>query len=66
LRNRFLLFIALPDREKNRIFAEIAAETPEHRLGNFRPLNKAERAEWRKMKRSELFAAGVARMIGVK
>ncbi len=97
-------FIALPDEEKNRIVAEIDAETPEERLAKSKHLNKRERAEWKQiqaamrrgpgrpklgngvqkvsvsierslmhrvdayakahnMKRSELFASGVARLI---
>ncbi len=97
-------FIALPDEEKNRIFEELEAESPEERLAKSKPLNARERAEWKriqanmrrnrgrpkvgngvqkvsvsieqsllaradayakshKMKRSELFASGVARLI---
>jgi hypothetical protein len=97
-------FIALPDDQKDRIFAELEAETPEEWLAKSKPLNAKARAEWReiqkamrrdrgrpkigqgvqkvsvsieqsllarvdayakshKMKRSELFASGVARRI---
>jgi hypothetical protein len=41
-------FIALPDSEKERIYQEIEAETPEDTLARSRPLNAKERALWRK------------------
>lgn len=39
-------FENLPDSEKDRIFKEIEAETPEERLANSRPLTAKERADW--------------------
>ena len=44
-------FLALPDSERNRILAEIEAETPEERLANSRPLNARERAQWATFKK---------------
>jgi hypothetical protein len=41
-------FMALPAAEKERVFAELEAGTPEQRLAESRPLNKKERALWRK------------------
>jgi hypothetical protein len=43
-------FIALPDSEKERIFQEIEAETPEETLARSRPLNARERRQWRRFK----------------
>jgi hypothetical protein len=43
-------FIALPDSEKERIYQEIDAETPESRLARSRPLNARERRQWRRFK----------------
>jgi hypothetical protein len=43
-------FIALPDAEKERIFQEIEAETPEQSLVRSRPLNARERRQWRRFK----------------
>lgn len=43
-------FIALPDSEKNRIVEQIKAETPQQRLKRSRPLNAAERRQWRRFK----------------
>lgn len=43
-------FIALPDSEKERIYQEIEAETPEEMLARSRPLNARERAQWRRFK----------------
>ena len=43
-------FMALPDAEKERIFAEIEAETPEESLVRSRPLNARERKVWRRFK----------------
>jgi hypothetical protein len=43
-------FIALPDAEKERIVAEIEAETPERRLARSRPLNATERKQWQRFK----------------
>jgi len=43
-------FIALPDSEKERIFQELEAETPEQTLARSRPLNARERRQWRKFK----------------
>jgi len=39
-------FIALPDVEKNRIVAELEAESPERRLARSRPLNAREIRQW--------------------
>jgi hypothetical protein len=41
-------FIALPDAEKERIFHELEAESPEDRMARSRPLNASERRQWRK------------------
>ena len=41
-------FIALPDSEKERIFQEIEAESPESRLARSRPLNAKERRQWQR------------------
>jgi len=43
-------FIALPDSEKERIYQEIEAETPEQSLARSRPLNAPERRQWRRFK----------------
>lgn len=43
-------FIGLPDSEKERIFAELDAETPEQSLARSRPLNASERRQWRRFK----------------
>ena len=43
-------FIVLPDSEKERIFQELEAETPEETLARSRPLNARERRQWRKFK----------------
>jgi hypothetical protein len=43
-------FIALPDSEKERIFQQIEAQTPEQRLARSRPLNAQERRQWRRFK----------------
>jgi hypothetical protein len=45
-------FIALPEAEKNRIVAEIEAQTPEEHMANSRPLNTAERARWKTFKKN--------------
>ena len=44
-------FKALPDDEKQRIFDELDSQTPEQREAESRPLNAAERAQWRRTKR---------------
>jgi hypothetical protein len=44
-------FIALPDSEKDKVVREIEAESPAQRLARSRPLNAAERAQWRRFKR---------------
>ena len=44
-------FIALPDSEKERIYNEIDAESPEERLARSRPLNAAERRQWARFKK---------------
>lgn len=43
-------FVALPDSEKERIYNEIDAESPEDRLANSRPLNARERKQWQRFK----------------
>jgi hypothetical protein len=43
-------FIALPDSEKERIVRQIEAETPRDRLSRSRPLNAAERRQWKRFK----------------
>jgi hypothetical protein len=43
-------FNALPDSEKERIFHQIEAQTPEQRLARSRPLNAQERRQWRRFK----------------
>jgi hypothetical protein len=44
-------FIALPDSEKERIFQELEAESPEQRLAHSRPLNRRERLQWQRFKK---------------
>jgi len=44
-------FEALPDSEKERIWAELDALTPEQLAARSRPLNAAERKLWRRFKR---------------
>ena len=44
-------FISLPVAEKERIFREIEAETPQERLAKSRPLSAKERAAWAAFKR---------------
>ena len=44
-------FISLADAEKERIFREIEAETPQDRLAKSRPLNAEEHAAWAAFKR---------------
>jgi hypothetical protein len=41
-------FISLPDSEKERIFQEIEAESPEETLARSRPLNARERKQWKR------------------
>lgn len=43
-------FMALPDAEKERIYAELDAEPPESRLARSRPLNARERKQWQRFK----------------
>jgi hypothetical protein len=43
-------FIALPDSEKERIYQEIEAESPEERIARSRPLNARERRQWQRFK----------------
>lgn len=43
-------FIALPDSEKNRIYHELDAATPEEHLHQSRPLTSAERRRWQRFK----------------
>jgi hypothetical protein len=45
-------FIALPDAEKNRIVAEIEAETPDQRLAGSTPLTPELRRRWNKFKKN--------------
>ena len=44
-------FMALPDTEKQKIFGQLEAQTPEQREAESRPLNAAERAQWQQTKR---------------
>jgi len=44
-------FIALPDSEKERIYAELDAESPERRRARSRSLNSTERKQWSAMKK---------------
>jgi hypothetical protein len=44
-------FIALPNAEKDRIYAELENESPQQRAARSRPLNAAERKQWRAMKK---------------
>ena len=44
-------FDALPDAEKERIWQEIDRKSPEQLLAESRPLNKKERATWRRIKK---------------
>ena len=44
-------FIALPDSQKKRVYADIEAETPSQRLARSRPLNKSEQKQWRRFKK---------------
>jgi hypothetical protein len=44
-------FIALPDDQKERIWHEIDAKSPDQLLAESRPLNARERAQWRALKR---------------
>ena len=44
-------FIALPDTQKERIFAQIESETPQQSLARSRPLNARDRAQWRRFKK---------------
>lgn len=43
-------FLALPDVEKDRLYAELDALTPTQLRARSRPLNAKERAEWREIK----------------
>ena len=43
-------FDALPAAEKERIFQELESATTEQLLADSRPLNKKERAEWKRIK----------------
>ncbi len=40
-------FESLPRKERERIFAELDAQSPEERIAQSKPLNAGERAEWR-------------------
>jgi len=44
-------FIALPDSQKERIYAELDAESPQQRRARSRPLNSTERKQWSAMKK---------------
>ncbi len=44
-------FIALPDSEKERIYREIDAKTPEQLFAESRPLSRKEREQWKKFQR---------------
>ncbi len=60
-------FIALPDAEKNRIFAEFEASTPADRWAQSKPLNAKERAQWTRIRkrlrgRPKLGADGVEKV----
>jgi hypothetical protein len=44
-------FIALSDDQKERIWRELDAKSPEQLLAESRPLNAKERAQWRTLKR---------------
>jgi hypothetical protein len=44
-------FIALPDAEKERIYQEIDAKTPQQLLAESRPLNRRERQQWAKFRK---------------
>jgi hypothetical protein len=43
-------FVAMSAAEKQRVFAELDAETPEQSLARSRPLNASERRQWRRFK----------------
>ena len=45
-------FLSLPDSEKERIYQELEAETPQQRLANSQPLNARERAAWEAFRRA--------------
>lgn len=45
-------FEALPDREKNRIAAEIESESPHRRLRRSTPLTGRQRSAWRKFQKN--------------
>ena len=55
-------FIALPDAEKERIYQQLDAETPAQRLARSRPLNAAERRQWRGASRPRWVVPGSARV----
>jgi len=44
-------FDALPAAEKERIYRELEAESPEHRLARSKPLTAAQRARWQRIQR---------------
>lgn len=44
-------FIALTDAEKARLVRQIERKTPEQRLAESRPLNPAQRAQWKRIKK---------------
>ena len=43
-------FISLPDHEKERIAKRLASKAPSYWLSRSRPLNAAERQQWRRFK----------------
>jgi hypothetical protein len=45
-------FEALPDRETERIAAQIESETPERRLARSTPLTRRQRSAWRKFRKN--------------
>ncbi len=44
-------FSALPDAEKDKVFAEIESKTPQQILAESRPLNAEERVFWKRIKK---------------
>ena len=44
-------FIALPDSQKERVFANIEAESPSKRLARSRTLSRREQKQWRRFKK---------------
>jgi len=44
-------FIALSDEQRQQIFKQIEAETPQQRMAQSRQLNAKERSQWRRFKK---------------